>query len=257
MAKYAIQGKVAVVTGAASGIGLACAERLAAEGAKVVMADMRRDPGEAEAERVGAIFVPCDLSQASDCRALIEKAHDAHGRVDILVNNAGFQHIAAIEDFPEEQWNRMLAVMLTAPFLLTKHVWTGMKERRWGRIVNIGSIHSTVASPFKVGYVAAKHGLLGLTRAAALEGGEHGITVNAVCPAYVRTPLVENQIADQARTRGLPPERVVQEVMLGPAAVKRLIEPSEVAELAAYLCGDSAGVVTGAAWTMDLGWTAR
>jgi 3-hydroxybutyrate dehydrogenase len=151
----------------------------------------------------------------------------------------------------------MLAVMLTAPFLLIKYAWPAMKAQRWGRIVNIASIHGLVASLFKSAYVAAKHGLIGLTRVAALEGGPYGITANAICPAYVRTPLVENQIQDQARMRGLPPEEVVEKIMLEPAAIRRLIEPEEVAALVAYLCSEEASAVTGAAWTIDLGWTAR
>ena len=159
----------------------------------------------------------------------------------ILINNAGFQHIDPIEVFPEDTWDKMLAVMLTAPFLLTKYVWGSMKTRGWGRIVNVSSIHGRVASPFKSAYITAKHGLIGLTRTAALEGGEHGITVNAICPAYVRTPLVENQIADQARTRGISTEDVVEQVMLEPAAIKRLITPEEVAALVVYLCSEAAG----------------
>jgi 3-hydroxybutyrate dehydrogenase len=151
----------------------------------------------------------------------------------------------------------MLALMLTAPFLLTRYCWPAMKKQKWGRVVNIASIHALIASPFKVGYIAAKHGLLGLTRTAALEGGEHGITVNAICPAYVRTPLVDNQIADQAKANNLSEKEVVEKIMLAPAAVKRLIEPAEVAGLVAYLCGDAAGTITGSALTMDLGWTAR
>jgi 3-hydroxybutyrate dehydrogenase len=174
-----------------------------------------------------------------------------------LVNNAGFQHVSPIEEFPEDTWDKMIAVMLTAPFLLTRYAWPAMKAQRWGRVINIASVHGMVASPFKSAYISAKHGLLGLTRTAALEGGAHGITVNAICPAYVRTPLVDNQIADQARTRGLSPGEVIEKVMLEPAAVKRLIEPEEVADFAAYLCGPTGAVFTGAALTMDLGWTAR
>jgi 3-hydroxybutyrate dehydrogenase len=177
--------------------------------------------------------------------------------VHILVNNAGFQNVETIEAFPEDVWDRMQAVMLTAPFLLTKYVWPAMRGQRWGRIINLSSIHGLVASPNKVAYISAKHGLVGLTKTAALEGGAYGITANAICPAYVRTPLVDKQIADQARTRGIPAEEVIEKIMLEPAAVKRLIEPAEVADFAAYLCGESAGVITGAALTMDLGWTAR
>jgi 3-hydroxybutyrate dehydrogenase len=151
----------------------------------------------------------------------------------------------------------MIALMLTAPFLLTRYCWPAMKKQRWGRVVNIASIHALVASPFKAAYISAKHGLVGLTRTAALEGGEHGITANAICPAYVRTPLVDSQIADQAKANRLSVDEVIEKVMLAPAAVKRLIEPAEVADFAAYLCSQAGGVITGAALAMDLGWTAR
>jgi 3-hydroxybutyrate dehydrogenase len=251
-----IDSRVAVVTGGAGGIGAAVVQALAQTGHRVVVADRRGDAARTVAAAVDGLAVVVDLAVVEDCRRLVQTALDHYGRVDILVNNAGYQHIAPIEEFPEEVWAHMLAVMLTAPFLLTKYVWPGMKARRWGRIVNLGSIHSLVASPFKVGYISAKHGLLGLTRTAAREGGEYGITVNALLPAYVRTPLVEDQIADQARTRGLTPEQVVDQVMLGPAAIKRLVEPHEVAALVAYLCSDLAAAVTGAEWTIDLGWTA-
>lgn len=249
--------KVALVTGAASGIGLACAERLAADGMKVVLADVNEKAGAEHAKRLGGTFVAADLTLRAGCRRLVDAALKAHGTVHVLVNNAGFQHVSPIEDFPEDQWERMIALMLTAPFLLTRYCWPAMKKQKWGRVVNIASIHALIASPFKVGYIAAKHGLVGLTRTAALEGGEHGITVNAICPAYVRTPLVDSQIADQAKANNMSPDEVIEKIMLAPAAVKRLIEPREVADFVAYLCGDAAGTITGAALTMDLGWTAR
>jgi 3-hydroxybutyrate dehydrogenase len=249
--------KVAVITGGASGIGLACAERLAAGGMKVVLADLNEQAGAAHARRLGGSFVAADLARREGCRRLADEALRLHGTVHVLVNNAGFQHVSPIEDFPEDQWDRMLALMLTAPFLLTRYLWPAMKKQKWGRVVNIASIHALVASPFKAGYISAKHGLVGLTRTAALEGGEHGITVNAICPAYVRTPLVDNQVADQAKANNLSPEEVIEKIMLAPAAVKRLIEPAEVADCVAYLCSDAAGVITGSALTMDLGWTAR
>jgi len=252
-----LTGKVAIVTGAASGIGLACAERLAADGARVVLADVNENAGSEQARRIGATFVAADLSRRAGCRALVEAALAAHGTVHVLVNNAGYQHVAPIEEFPEDQWDRMLSLMLTAPFLLTRYCWPTMKRQKWGRLINIASIHALVASPFKAAYISAKHGLVGLTRTAALEGGEFGITANAICPAYVRTPLVDSQIADQAKANALSPEEVVQKIMLAPAAIKRLIEPREVADFVAYLCSDPAGVITGAALTMDLGWTAR
>jgi 3-hydroxybutyrate dehydrogenase len=252
-----LKDKVAIVTGAASGIGLACAERLAADGAKVVLADVNAQAGAQHAARIGGRFFAADLTQRDGCRQLVDAALAAHGTVHVLVNNAGYQHVSPIEDFPEDQWQRMIALMLTAPFLLTRYCWPAMKKQRWGRVVNIASIHALVASPYKVGYISAKHGLVGLTRTAALEGGEFGITANAICPAYVRTPLVDAQIADQAKANHISPEEVIERIMLAPAAVKRLIEPAEVAEFVAYLCAESAGTITGAALTMDLGWTAR
>lgn len=256
MTQGGLAGKTAIVTGAASGLGRAIAERLAADGAQVVVADIS-DKGAAVAAAIGGFFVRGDSAKREDCRALADAALARFGTVHILVNNAGFQHVSPIEDFPEDMWDRMQAVMLTAPFLLTRYCWPAMKAQQWGRVVNISSIHGLIASPHKVGYIAAKHGLVSLTRTAALEGGAFGITANAICPAYVRTPLVDNQIADQAKARGIPQAEVVEKVMLEPAAIKRLIEPAEVADFVAYLCSPAAGVITGAALTMDLGWTAR
>ncbi len=249
--------RVAIVTGGASGIGKAVAEALAGGGDKVVIADLNEADGKEFADTIRGHFVKVDLSRRANCKQLVDEALTHYGEVHILINNAGFQHIDPIEVFPEDTWDKMLAVMLTAPFLLTKYVWGAMKAHGWGRIVNVSSIHGRVASPFKSAYITAKHGLIGLTRTAALEGGENGITVNAICPAYVRTPLVESQIADQARTRGISTEEVVEKVMLEPAAVKRLITPEEVASLIVYLCSDAAGAITGADWAIDLGWTAR
>ncbi|WP_457634318.1 3-hydroxybutyrate dehydrogenase [Oceanithermus desulfurans] len=248
--------RTALVTGAAGGIGRAVAERLAAEGLRVVLSD--RDPGgEAVAGSIGGVFVPADLADPQEVWRLAVEARRAYGRVDVLVNNAGFQHVAPLERFPLDVWQAMQQVMVTAPFQLIRSFLPGMKERRWGRIVNLGSIHALVASPYKAAYVTAKHALLGLTRAAALEAGEAGVTVNAVCPAYVRTPLVERQIADQAANLGLDEDEVVQRVMLEPAAIKRLIEPEEVAALVAFLVSDDAGAITGGCLPIDLGWTAR
>jgi len=249
--------KCAIVTGGASGIGKAIAEALAQEGHRVVVADVNEEQGLSVAEEVAGYFVQVDLSERASCRHLVDATVREYGRIDILVNNAGFQHVSPLDAFPEEGWDQMLSVMLTAPFLLTKYVWPYMKNHKWGRVVNIASIHGMVASPNKVGYVAAKHGLIGLTRTAALEGGAHGITVNALCPAYVRTPLVEKQIADQAKTHNIPEEDVVDKIMLKSAAIKRIIEPTEVASLVLFLCSDSGASITGAAWTIDCGWTAQ
>ncbi|MCX6028968.1 MAG: 3-hydroxybutyrate dehydrogenase [Chloroflexi bacterium] len=256
MSDKPLHGKVAIITGAASGIGLAIAERFAADGARVVIGDANAAAGAAIAQRLGGLFVPGDLSRRESCLALVDRTVEAFGTVHILVNNAGFQSINPIPDFPEDTWERMIAVMLTAPFLLTRYAWPHMQRQRWGRIINMGSVHSLRASPFKAGYVSAKHGLVGLTRTIAREGGPHGILAHVVCPGYVRTPLVENQIADQARTRGLRPDQVVEQVMTAPAAIKRLIEPAEVAEIVHFLCTDAAAAMTGTVIPIDLGWTA-
>lgn len=248
--------KVAIVTGAASGIGLAVARSLVSAGHRVVMADINGELGAIEAEEIGAHFVRSDLSVRADCRELVQNALERFGRVDILVSNAGIQHVSPVEEFPEDKWDFMLSLMLTAPFLLTRYCWPSMKQNGWGRIIHINSVHGLVASPFKGAYVSAKHGVSGLTKTTALEGGPHGITVNSICPAYVRTPLVDGQIADQAKAHNLSAEQVVENIMLQNAAVKRLIEPSEIGELALYLCSDKASCFTGSCLTMDCGWTA-
>jgi len=254
----ALRGRVALVTGAGSGIGRAIAAVLAADGATVVVAD--RDGASAEAVAAGLDGAEArilDVADPAACRALVGDVVGRHGSLDILVNSAGFQHVAPAVDFPLERWDAMLATMLTGPFVLSQASLPAMIERVWGRIVNIGSIHSVVASPNKVAYIAAKHGLLGLTRAIALEAGAHGVTCNIVCPAYVRTPLVEAQIADQAAAAGIPEAEVVDRIMLAGAAIPRMLEADEVAAYVRFLCSDGAAGITGAVQMIDAGWTAR
>jgi 3-hydroxybutyrate dehydrogenase len=252
-----MDGKVAIVTGAGSGIGAAIARHLAGQGATVVVADIDASSGPAVAEQIHGYFVAADLRQSAACRELVDSTARQFGRIDILVNNAGFQHISPIEDFPEDVWASLLALMLTAPFLLTKHVWPLMKAQRWGRIVNMSSIHGLVASPFKAGYISAKHGLIGLTRAAALEGGQYGITVNAICPGWTRTPLVEGQLHDLARAQRVPFDEVLDRVGLSEAAIKRLIEPEEIAALVGFLASDAGAAITGTTQVIDAGLTAH
>lgn len=252
-----IVGRVALVTGGASGIGLACAQRLAADGLTVVITDLESSSGPGVAEEIGATFVAADLTLQGACAAVVEEVTGRFGALDVLVCSAGYQHLDALPEFPEERWQHMLSLMLTAPFLLTKHAWPWLIKGAHGRIVHIGSAHSLAASPYKAAYVSAKHGLVGLARTTALEGGEHGLTCNVVAPAYVRTPLVEKQIAAQARTRGIPEAEVEQRVFLENVAVKRLLEPHDVAELVSWLASEAAWGVTGSVQSIDLGWTAR
>jgi len=257
-----MRGKVAIITGGASGIGLAIVERLTREGVNCVIADLETSGGERAAtklKKAGAdcLFVATNVSQPSDVRHLIEAAMAKFGRLDILVNNAGLQFVASIVDFPEERWDTLIGVMLTGTFLCSKYTLPHMIRQKWGRIINISSVHGKVASPFKVAYISAKHGVLGLTKVVALEMAENNITCNAICPAYVRTPLVERQIADQARVHGISEQDVVQKILLAPAAIRRMLEPSEVASLVVYLCSDDAAGITGTALDIDLGWTAR
>ncbi|XGA81572.1 3-hydroxybutyrate dehydrogenase [Halomonas sp. CH40] len=248
--------RVAVVTGTSSGIGEAVVKKLCDLGHQVLAVDFN-PAGKAVAEAAGAAFFEADLTDADACRAAVDDAVKRFGSVDILVNNAGIQHVSPIESFPEQKWRQIIDLMLTAPFLLSQAAWPHMREGGWGRIVNIASVHAQVASPGKSAYISAKHGMIGLTKTAALEGGEQGITANAICPAYVKTPLVDNQIADQAKLHGMEEQEVIEKIMLKNAAVKRLIEPSEVAEMVAFLCADTAGAVTGSSWNIDLGWTAQ
>jgi 3-hydroxybutyrate dehydrogenase len=245
-----LTGRRAIVTGGASGIGRACAAAFVRAGASVTVADVNGDAARRVAADLGAEAWEVDLS---DTRALADLALEA----DILVNNAGIQHVSPIEQFDPERFETIIRIMLEAPFLLIRAVLPGMYEQGFGRIINLSSVHGIRASAFKSAYVAAKHGLEGLSKVTALEGGPHGVTSNCIDPGYVRTPLVEKQIADQARLHGIPESEVVEKVMLTESAIKRLVEPTEVASLALWLAGPDAGMVTGASYTMDGGWSAR
>ncbi len=248
-----LAGRRAVVTGAASGIGAACARRLAAAGAEVVVVDLQEQAAKALAGELGGSAVVADLSRPDDLDRVCAAAADA----DVLVNNAGLQHVSPLEDFPPERFALILAVMLEAPFRLVRAALPHMYAQGWGRVVNMSSVHGIRASPNKVAYVAAKHGLEGMSKVVALEGGGRGVTSNTICPGYVRTPLVEGQIAAQAKVHGIGEDEVVGTVMLAASAVKRLVEPDEVAEVVAFLCSDAAACVNGASWTVDGGWSAR
>ena len=236
----------ALVTGAASGIGAAIAARLQRDGWDVLAVDVRGD-----------VDFHADLTTRAGNHAAVAAAVERFGRLDAVIPNAGFQHVAPIEEFPEDRWDAMIALLLTSPFLLARYSWPHLRASDSGRFVAIASVHGLVASPFKAAYVSAKHGVLGLVKTLALEGAEHGISVSALCPSYVRTPLVEGQIADQAHAHGVSEERVLEEVLLAPQAVKRLIEPDEVAATVAFLVGPDGAAFTGVPVIMDQGWTAR
>lgn len=251
-----LKNKVGIVTGAASGIGLAIATGLVADGVKVVMADINEAAVKEKAAELGCAFKVTDLSKRESCKELVDYTVENFGGVDILVNVAGIQNVCPIEEFPEDKWDLIISLMLTAPFLLTKYSWTSMREKGWGRIINISSIHGLVASDFKSAYISAKHGLIGLTKTAGLEGGSQGITCNAICPAYVKTPLVEKQIADQAKHHGISEDEVVTKIMLQKAAVKKFVEYDTIVNAVRFLCSDSAETVTGIALPLDGGWTA-
>jgi 3-hydroxybutyrate dehydrogenase len=245
-----LTGRSALVTGAASGIGRACAERLARAGASVTVLDLDGDTAKKVAEGIGGEALQADLSDYEVLDALEVDA-------DIVVNNAGLQHVAPVEEFPPERFSLILRIMLEAPFRILQKALPGMYEKGWGRVINISSVHGLRASPYKSAYVSAKHGLEGLSKTVALEGGPRGVTSNCINPAYVKTPLVEKQIADQARIHGISEDEVIEKIMLTEPAIKRLIEPDEVAELAVFLCSKEASFINGASIVMDGGWTAR
>jgi 3-hydroxybutyrate dehydrogenase len=243
--------RAALVTGAASGIGRAIAERLVKDGLDVLAVDLWPDP-EGPGEQLES-----DLTTREGNRAAVDTAIQRFGRLDIVVANAGFQHVAPVDEFPEDRWDALVALLLTSPFLLAKYSWDALKSGGSGRFIAIASAHGLAASPFKAAYVSAKHGLVGLVKVLGLEGAEFGIAATAVCPAYVRTPLVEDQITAQAKAHGVAEDQVLTDVILAPHAIKRLIEPAEVADIVSLLAGSHGELFTGAAVTMDMGWTAR
>lgn len=257
-----LENKVGIVTGGASGIGLSIAETFAKNGANVSVADLDDKGGKMAVDKIkgigrDAIFVNTNVTRAKDCKRLIDETVHKFGRIDVLVSNAGLQYVSPITEFPEEKWDLLIDVMLKGTFLCTKYALPHMIERKTGRIINMCSIHGLIGVEFKAAYVSAKHGVIGLTKVTALEMAKHNITANAICPTFVRTPLVEKQIDDQARSHGMPREEVMEKVILAEAPMKRMLEPEEVAELAVYLASDSARNITGAAIPIDEGWTAQ
>ena len=253
-----LEGKVALVTGSTSGIGLAIAKALAAEGAKLMINGFG-DPAEIarECEELGAIHDGADMSKPAEIERMMKRCADELGGPDILVNNAGIQHVSPVEDFPPEKWDAIIAINLSSAFHTTRLAVPEMKRKQWGRIVNTASAHSLVASPFKSAYVAAKHGVLGLTKTVALETARDGITVNAICPGYVWTPLVEKQIEDTAKARGINREQVINDVLLAAQPSKRFATVEELGALALFLSSPAAASMTGTAFSMDGGWTAQ
>jgi 3-hydroxybutyrate dehydrogenase len=252
-----LEGKVALVTGSTSGIGLAIAKAFAAEGAKLMINGFGKpDEIERECGELGAVHDSADLSDPAAIEAMMARCTDELGPPDVLVNNAGIQHVSPVEDFPPEKWDAILAINLSAVFHTTRLALPAMKARGWGRIINTASAHSLVASPNKSAYVAAKHGVAGFTKTIALEAARDGITVNCISPGYVWTTLVENQIPDTMKARGLTREQVMNDVLLAAQPTKRFVTPEEVAALALFLCGEDARSITGANLSMDGGWTA-
>ena len=259
-----LKGKSAIVTGSTSGIGLAYAKALAAEGANVLIngfgdADAIEKERAALAETSGdkALYDAADMTKPEAIAAMVARAEAEFGAVDIVISNAGIQHVAPIDEFPIEKWDAILAINLSSTFHLMRAAIPGMKARKWGRIISTASAHSLVASPNKAAYVAAKHGLAGLTKTAALEVATHGITVNCISPGYVWTPLVENQIPDTMKTRGLTREQVINDVLLDAQPTKEFVLPEQVAALAVFLCRDEAAQITGSNYSIDGGWTAE
>jgi 3-hydroxybutyrate dehydrogenase len=259
-----LTGKTALVTGSTSGIGLACAERYASEGANIVLNGFG-DREEVEKIRqtierdckVEVMYHDADLTRPEQIESMVEAALTRFGAIDILHNNAGTQHVAPIEDFPAEKWDLIISLNLTSSFHTTRLLMKQMKERGWGRLIFTGSAHALVASPYKAAYVAAKHGIAGLTKVLALEGAEFGITANAICPGYVWTPLVENQIPDTMKSRNMSRDQVINEVLLAAQPTRKFVTTEQIADLAVFLCSDSAQNINGSLQLMDGGWTAQ
>lgn len=259
-----LKGKTALVTGSSSGIGLGIAKGFAGAGMNVLMNGIE-PPDEVEDERGGienehgvqVLYKQADMVKPEQIRALIQLGETAFGRIDVLVNNAGIQFVSPVEEFPEDKWDAIIAINLSAAFHTIKAALPGMKKRGWGRIINIASTHRLVASPYKSAYVAAKHGIVGITKTIALEAAESGVTVNAICPGYVWTPLMEQQVPDTARARGITEQEVIDDVMLHAQPTKKFVTIEEVSELACFLCDEAAGSITGASLPIDGGWTAH
>jgi 3-hydroxybutyrate dehydrogenase len=259
-----LKGKSAIVTGSTSGIGLGIARALAAQGCNVMLNGFGDGPqieklraALAAEHKVTVLYSSADMSKPLEVAAMVDQVARRFGSVDVLVNNAGIQHVAPVEEFPVEKWDQILAINLSSAFHAIRIALPGMRSRNWGRIINIASAHGLVASPFKSAYVAAKHGLVGLTRSVALETAGKGITCNAICPGYVLTPLVEKQIEDQARAHGIAREEVIDKVILDRQPSKEFVKVEEVAALAVFLAGDAAAPITGSAYSIDGGWTAQ
>lgn len=259
-----MQGKTALITGSTSGIGAGIAEHFASLGANIVLNGFG-DADAIEAQRAGlesahgikALYHGADMTKPGEIAEMVKTAEAEFGAVDILVNNAGIQHVEPITEFDDAKWDAIIAINMSSSFHTIKHAARGMKQKGWGRIVNICSIHGLVASAYKAAYVTAKHGVVGLTKVAALDLAEHGITANAICPGYVKTPLVEKQIPDQAKTHGISEEEVIQKVLLKNHAVKEFVGVDQIASLAAYLCSNQAATITGTALPIDGGWSAQ
>ncbi len=259
---HPLKGKTALITGSTSGIGLGLAQGLADVGVNLVINgfgdkdDIEKERADLEKRGIKCIYNGADMTKPAEIEDMIKAAHKTFGSLDILINNAGIQHVAKVEEFPDAKWEAIIAINLSSAFYTTKHAIPLMKQQGWGRIINIVSAHGLVASPFKSAYVSAKHGMMGFTKTIALEVAEEGITVNAICPGYVRTPLVEHQIKDQAKTRGITEEQVINDVMLKAQWTKEFVTVEQLAETTKFLCSDGAANITGTHISVDGGWTA-